>query len=393
MKRFLALSLVLMMSTAVVFADDIVFGWSGAVTGPTSDAGQFVIQGLEDYCAYANEENLVPDHNIVCLLNDDQYNNDNTLRNFESYLDEDMVGFIGYSTGGTMQLKVSAMEEEVPVLGASLHIGTIDGPDNDYNFLPISSYSEQVLALIEYIADTHEGDKAKVAMFIHPSAFGRAPMEDAQKAAILLGVEMVDVQEAGSDLDYTAMLQRWDNAGVQYVIGQHVQSPIATILKTAADLGLSEKMTFMGAHYTGGTSLTNLAGDAAEGFLWATSFALPEDIPFQKEIGERYGRSEETITDVNYSTGLLHASIYVEAARRAAEAGGDIDGNAIRAAIYSMNAEAGGEFDLGLGVGPVSFSETERLGVDKLHLSQVQDGKWVSVTEPYNSATFGTVHP
>ena len=391
MKKAIVLSLVILIST-VVYANDIVFGWSGAVTGPTSDAGQFVIQGLEDYCAYANEESLVPDHNIVCILNDDQYNNDNTLRNFESYLDDNMVGFIGYSTGGTMQLKVNATEEEIPVLGASLHIGTIDAPDNDYNFLPISSYSEQVLALIEWIAANHDSDdKAKVAMFIHPSAFGRAPMEDATKAAALLGVEMVDVQEAGSDLDYTAMLTRWDNAGVQYVIGQHVQSPIATILKTAADLGLKDKMTFMGAHYTGGTSLTNLAGEAAEGFLWATSFALADEIPFQQEIGERYGRNAETIEDVNYSTGLLHAAIYVEAARRAAEAGGDIDGNAIREALFTMNDDAGGSFDIGLGVGAVSFSEEDRIGVDAMHLIQVVDGHWTSVTDPYNSATFSQI--
>nr|MDQ3398437.1 hypothetical protein [Deinococcota bacterium] len=34
----------------------VVIGWSGAVTGPTSDAGQFVVQGVEDYCRYANDE-------------------------------------------------------------------------------------------------------------------------------------------------------------------------------------------------------------------------------------------------------------------------------------------------------------------------------------------------
>jgi len=306
------LSVLLALLLSIGLAQEVVIGWSGAVTGPTSDAGQFLIQGLEDYCAYANTEELVPGHEIKCLTRDDQYNNDNTLRNFEAYLDQDMVAFIGYATGSTMQLKVNAVEEEVPVLGASLHVGTIEGDDSEYNFVPVTTYSEQVLALLEWIADNHEGDDAKVAMFIHPSAFGRAPLADAEAAAELLGIEIVEAQEATQGLDYTAMLQRWDNNGVQYVIGQHVQSPIATILTTAKDLGLSEKMTFMGAHYTGGTSLTNLAGDAAEGFLWATSFSMPDQIPFQKEIGEANNRSEETISDVNYTTGLLHAAIYIE---------------------------------------------------------------------------------
>lgn len=391
MKPFLAFVLVLF---GLASAQDVVIGWSGAVTGPTSDAGQFVIQGVEDYCNYANSKELVPGHKIVCLTNDDQYNNDNTLRNFESYLDQGMSAFIAYATGATLQLKVNSMEEEMPILGASLHIGTIDPPDNTYMFLPVTSYSEQVLGLLEWIAENHQGEgKAKVAMFINASPFGRAPMEDAQKAAILLGIEIVDVQERTSNLDYTAMLQRWDNSGVQYVINQDVQSPVAAMLQTANGLGLLGKMQFMGAHYTGGATLLSLAGDLAENYLWATSFALADNIPLQREVGEMAGRSEETIADVNYTTGLLHASIYIEAARRIAEAGGDIDNLSIFEALKAMNDDADGSFDLGFAVSPISYSDSDRIGADQMHLLQVQGGKWVAITDPYNSSTFRKVHP
>ncbi len=374
---------------------EIVFGWSGAVTGPTSDAGRFVLQAIDDYCRYANEEQLIPGYTVNCITRDDQYNNDNTLRNFEAYLDEGMVAFIGYSTGGTLQLKVNALEEEIPVIGSSLHIGVIDPPDNDFMFLPISSYSEQVLALLEWIADNYQGEGApKVAIISHPSAFGRAPVEDARNAAELLGVEIVEVQETGEGLDYTAMLQRWSAAGVQYVIGQNVQSPIAAMLNAAQALGLKDSMTFMGAHYTGGETLTNLAGDAAEGFLWATSYYLESEgtpgMVLQREIGERYGRSEETITDTNYTTGLLQAAIYVEVARRAAAAG-EVSSQSIYEALMSMNGV--NAFDSGFGVGPVSFGEGDRVGVDAMRLIQVQDGEWQPITEPYNSRTFPQVHP
>ncbi len=373
---------------------NIVFGWSGAVTGPTSDAGQFVIQGIEDYCNYANDENLIPGYTVTCLTRDDQYNNDNTLRNFESFLDEDMTAFISYATGATLQLKVNAVEERVPVLSASLHIANIDPPDNTYNFLPITSYSEQVVALLDWIAQNYQGEgQPKVAMLVHPSAFGRAPVDDALKAAEALGVDIVEVQEHGEGLDYTAMLQRWENSGVQYVIGQSVQSPIAAMLNAAESLGLTDKMTFMGAHYTGGNTLTSLAGQAAEGFIWATSFTLPENIALQREIGERYGRSEQTIADVNYTTGLLQAAIYVEAARRAA-AKGDVNRQTIFEALLAMNDNEEGAYDAaGFGVGPVSFDETDRVGVDALQLERVEGGRFVPVTEPFNSATFRQVHP
>ena len=203
------------------FAQEVVIGWSGAVTGPTSDAGQFVVQGVEDYCRYASEEGLIPDATLTCLTRDDQYNNDNTLRNFEAYLDEDMDAFLSYATGATLQLKLNAVEEQMPTISSSLHIGVIDPPDNEYNFLPLTSYSEQVVALLEWVAENHEGDTApQVAMLVHPSPFGRAPVEDAQAAAEVLGVEIVDVQEHGEGTDYTAVLQRWNNSGVEYVIGR-----------------------------------------------------------------------------------------------------------------------------------------------------------------------------
>ena len=85
-----------------VQAQDIVIGWSGAVTGPTSDAGQYVIQGVQDYCQYANDENLIPEHTLKCLTSDDAYDNDNSLRNFEGFLDEGMMAYLSYATGATL---------------------------------------------------------------------------------------------------------------------------------------------------------------------------------------------------------------------------------------------------------------------------------------------------
>lgn len=392
MKKLSLTLLTLVLSFAL--ADEVVIGWSGAVTGPTSDAGKFVIQAVEDYCAYAREQKILGNHELTCITRDDQYNNDITLRNFESFLDEGMDAFIAYATGGTLQLKVNAVEEEIPVISASLHIGVVDPPDNEYNFLPITSYSEQVVALLDWIAENHDSaDTAKVAMFIHPSAFGRAPRDDAQLAAEKLGIEITEVIEHGEGLDYTAMLQRWNNAGVQYVVTQTVQSPVAALLNAADVLGLNDTMTFMGAHYTGGATLVNLAGEAAEGFLWTTSFALPEDIPLQAEIAEANNRSDEAAHDVNYTSGLLKAAVLVEAARRAAE-NGDPDSEGIYEALHAMNDDADGSYDAhGLGVGVVSFSEDDHVGVDTLRLFRVNDGVFENYSEPFSSATFKEVHP
>jgi len=76
------------------------------------------------------------------------------------------------------------------------------------------------------------------------------------------------------------------------------------------------------------------------------------------------------------------------------EAGEEVSKEAMYAALLNMNDDADGSFDAsGFAVSPISFSESERIGADAMHLVQVQDGAWVPITEPYNSSTFPQVHP
>jgi len=262
MKKHKMLFFRILMSVVVVlsFATSIQAGevyklaLSLAITGPTSDAGNPYAKGVEDYFRFVNDTKLLGNDTIECTIRDDQYNNDVTKRNFEDFLDQGIVLYLNYSTGSTMGLKRDFEEEKIPVIPASFHAGNL--VDSTYIFLPIASYSEQIIGLAEYVVKNHKGDKAKVALFVHPSAFGRGPVEDLTKAVKAgLNIEIVEVVEHGKDLDNTAMLQRLVSKGAQYVICQTVQSPVATMLKdaqrldlVASSFGQKGKLTFLGAH-------------------------------------------------------------------------------------------------------------------------------------------------
>ncbi|MDO4246071.1 MAG: ABC transporter substrate-binding protein, partial [Deinococcus sp.] len=315
MKKLLTLSALVLASLAS--AKDVTLVWSGAITGPTSDAGASYGAGVEDYCKYANAQKMIAGTTLKCVVRDDQYNNANTQRNFEEFVGNEQVPiFLGYATGGMLQLKSIVQETKVPTLPASYHIGLIDPPNNGYMFLPIASYSENIVGLLEYIAAKDKG--AKVALIVNPSPFGRDPVVDARKAATRLGLKITDVQEVGANnLDNTALLKRMESQGVKYVINQNTAGPVANILKDAKRLGLLGKMQFMGAHYAGGEDLTKLAGDAAKGFIWATSYYLYDEgdkpgIQLVKKIGSQYGRKADTIRSVHYTSGMLAAAIAVE---------------------------------------------------------------------------------
>ena len=365
-----------------------------AQSGPTSDAGQPYAMGVEDFFRFVNDQKLLGEDTIECTIRDDQYKTDVTKRNFEDFLNMGIVLYLNYSTVSTMALKKDFDEEKIATIPASFHKGNLD--DSTYIFLPIASYSEQAIALAEYVANNHKGPgKAKVAMYIHPSAFGRGPVADLEKAvAAGLPIEIVEVVEHGKDLDSTGTLQRLQSKGVQYVISQTVQSPVATFLKDAKRLdmvadefGEDGKITFMGCHYTGGTDLVALAGDAANNFFWTTSYTLTSQpgpgADAQLALAKRYGRDDKTANSHNYANGVMVAQVAFETIRRAKAAGQEINRANLFNQLIAMNGID--SFYPVTTVGPVTYSETDKAGVDSLQIYRVQDGVFRAVGLPVQS--------
>jgi len=400
-KKSLVLSVLLILAVMFTFAATVnaggkvyKLGLSLAITGPTSDAGNPYSKGVKDYFKFVNETKMLGNDTIDCMIRDDQYKTDITKRNFEDYLDQGIVLYLNYSTGSTLGLKRDFEEEMIPVIPASFHRGNLDG--SNYIFLPVASYSEQVISLGEYVAKNHKGSaKPKVALFLHPSAFGRGPLADT-KAAVKAGlkIDIVEVVEHGKDLDNTAMLKRLISKGVQYVISQTIQSPVATMLKDAKRLGLSAgsfgekgKLTFLGAHYTGGNDLIALAGDAAENYYWICSYNLTsedtEGTKKQLALAKRYGRDEKAANSHNYANGIMVAQVATEAIKRTKAAGLKITKTNLYNTLNKMNG-ANAYFPYTT-VGPVTYSKTDRCGVDMLQIYSVQKGVFKKVGKPMQS--------
>jgi len=369
-------------------------GMSLDITGTTGDIGNPYSKGAEDYVKYVNDEKLLGDDKLVLFIRDDAYKTESTKRNFEDFLDEGIVLYENYSTGSTMAMKKDFDEEKIPTITASFHAGNLEG--STYIFLPIASYSSQAVGLAEYVVANHKGaGKPKIAMFIHPSAFGRGPLDDVKKAIdIGLPIELVEVVEHGADLDNTAMLKRFQSKGVQYVISQTVQPPVATMLKSAQSLGMAAstygeegKITFLGCHYAGGPDLIGLAGSAAEGFFWTTAYKLMTakgpGTDAQLALAKRYGRDEALANSQNYTNGIMVIQVAVEAMRRVKARGKKVTRANLYDELVAMNGY--NAFYPLTTVGPVTFSKTDREGVDTLQLYVAKDGVFHEIGAPFVS--------
>jgi len=378
-------------TTQTASAETYVIGSSLAITGPTSDAGNPYSKGIEDYCNYTNDMKLLGNDKVKCIVRDDAYQTATTKRNFEDFMDQGMVIYLNYSTGSTLGLKKDFEEEEIPVLPASFHAGNV--VDSNYIFLPIASYSEQAIGLAEYVVRNHKGGTPKIALFLHPSAFGRGPLADVKKAiAAGLKADLVEVVEHGKDLDNTAMIKRLLSKKVQYVISQTVQSPVATLLKDASRLGKvaskfgqKGKLTFMGAHYTGGNDLIALAGKASENYFWTTSYTLTSvasaGTDSQRALAKKYGRDAKVAESHNYTNGIMVTQVAIEAIRRAKARGLKISKKALYDELNQMNGF--NSYYPGTTVGPVTYSKSDRAGVDTLQLYTVKKGVFRAVGNPF----------
>jgi branched-chain amino acid transport system substrate-binding protein len=391
----IAVSMVLVFGlSSQVQAETYRIASSLAITGPTSDVGSPYAKGIEDYARYVNDEKLLGGDKLEVFIKDDGYKTEVTKRNFEEFLDKEIVLYLNYSTGSTMGLKRDFEEEKIPVIPASFHAGNL--VDSNYIFLPISSYSSQAIGLAEYVVANHEGKgNPKAAMFIHPSAFGRAATDDVKKAiAAGMGIELVEVVEHGKDLDNTAMLKRLLSKKVQYIISQTVQPPVATMLKGAKSLGIAAKsfgeagkITFLSCHYAGGPDLIALAGADAEGAYWTTSYRLTTapgpGTDAQLALAKRYGRNDKVANSQNYTNGIQVTQIAVEAMRRAKAKGRKISRATLHEELLAMNG-FNAYYPLTT-VGPVSFSKNDREGVDTLQLYRAEGGMFREVGAPFAS--------
>ena len=389
-KSIASLAMAGLMATSAMAAT-YTMGFSGAKTGPTSDAGLPYSLGVEDYCNYINDTKMLGGDKVKCIVRDDGYKTDKTKQNFEEYLDDEIVAFFGYSTGSTLALAADFDENKIAVIPASMHADNLK--KSSHIFLPIASYSAQVLGLAEYVANHHKGSTAKVAMFIHPSAFGRAPVNDLKKAIkVGLNVELIEVVEHGKSLDNTAMLSRLKQKGVQYIISQTVQAPVSGMLKDARRLGLISKkfgqkgkITFMGAHYTGGNDLISLAGKSAENFFWTTSYKLASEKSagsrFIAKLVKTYKRDSKTGKSHNYTNGVMVVQIVAEAMKRAKAANKEITRATVVEMIQTMHGK--NAFHANTVVGPVTYSATDHAGVDTLQLYRAKKGVFRAENKPF----------
>lgn len=152
------------------------------LTGPTSDVGVDYCKGVNDHIKYINEVEggIRGKVKIEFLWSDYGYRIPDALSLYRKYRDIDRVNAIlGWGTADTEALKGTVSDDQIPYISASYSSHLDDPSKTPYNFYPVSSYSDQLRAVLRYfreVADQEKISRPKIVFMYPDHPYGRAPI-------------------------------------------------------------------------------------------------------------------------------------------------------------------------------------------------------------------------
>ena len=361
--------------------EDIVFGASVPLSGVFAFAGIGIDAGIKDYLTILNEGGGVKGRKVTYIAEDTAYKVDQSMAVFKRITSQNKVNlYYADSTGF-----VKAVNPEVDRMGSILMTGAsfareISNADKyPLQFMVGPDYSEMVGILLQYIAKTKPG--AKVALVYSDTEFGRDPVEAARNGMKTLGLVLAtEIVTAPGSVDVSAEIVKLRRADPDFTIFHgYVSAPIPEFITQAKSLGL--KSQFMGTFWTMDNSTVMKMGPAADGFLGVMPYRYYYDTEGKSPMLEKIRKMRPEYQSTGYMQGFLAAMLLTEAARRALEAGNELNGKNLKIALSSIrNFDTGGIIGVPLSIKGNSIPIGRIYKADFKQQKMVPASDWIDLT-------------
>lgn len=360
--------------------EPIPIGIIADLSGATGDVGTPYNEGMLAYVEHLNENGGIDGREIDPISNDYAYEVPQAEELYRRYVNDEVVAIQGWGTGDTEALRTRVANDELPFMSGSFSEELTDPEDSPFNFLVAATYSDQIRAALNWIAEQSDGEVG-VAALHHDSPFGTSPVGDGEEW----------IEEQGLDIDYSShampagttnfagVLSQVDSAGADYIIIQNVSSPAAQLARDLAAQGGDQ--TIVCLNWCGNELFVTSAGDAAEGHVMVQPIApVSTERPGHEDLVayvEEQGGDPADV-QVSYVQGWYAMHVMAEGIRHTLEAGEDLTGAAIRESLETM-----GPIDTGgvIGDGAVEFSADSHRGSTTSGFYEVKDGELTVLEE------------
>jgi branched-chain amino acid transport system substrate-binding protein len=362
-----------------VTANEIRFGISAALSGPTKELGQNMQRGIVAAFNVANANGGVHDRQLRLIAADDGYEPGRAAETMKQLYEKDQVfGVVGNVGTPTAVVALPyALERKMLFFGAFTGAGLLrNDPPDRYVFNYRASYAEETAATVQYLVKVRHLKTNEIAVFAQQDAYGDSGFVGVAKAVRSLGgndskILRLNYQRNTVDVDDAVTQLHAHNTNksripIRAVIMVPAYRAAAKFIEKTRDL--YPDMIYTSVSFVGSTALANEL--MLLGKKYATGVIVTQVVPAvdghsslvidYKNALAKYFPGEAP--DYVSFEGYVAANVLIAAMK---QNGPQLDTERLVATLENLR-----DLDIGLGT-PVTFGPSEHQGVHKVWGTQL----------------------
>ena len=371
----LALSAMAAHAEQGVSKDQIVVGSIQDLSGPLAGFGKQLKNGIQMRVEEINEMGGINGRKLNMIIEDSGYDPKKGLLAAQKLVQQDkifaMVGTLG--TGVANASFAPMFEKNVPNLFPLTAAREMYEPLNKLKFSFAAPYYDQIRQGVKWIAK--ERNAKKFCILYQDDEFGLEVFRGAEQGLKDMKMDFAEKTtfKRGAT-DFSAQVSRMKGSGCDTVVlGTIIRETIGTI-GTAKKLGWEPLFLGTSAAYT--DLIHKLGGKGMDGLYATFQTAVPYlDDPSKnlREWGLRYKAKLNEDPSLFGAYGYLAVDLFFRAAKAA---GPKLNTETLANAFETTNFPR----DM-FGSPEMKFTKTSHLGNTRSRIGQIQNGKWVAITD------------
>ena len=365
-------------------AADIRIGALNDMTGATSDVGKDYALGIAEAIHYINDSGGINGKKIKLYQFDYGYRIPEALTKYKLFKRLKCTAVLGWGTGDTEALSPTVAKDKMPYVSAS-YSGHLTNPTKTpFNLFFATDYSTQARGLITAWFDKKWPSKAdykkrkpRIAMcYMAASPFSSASIKAAKDQAKLLGFEIgADQNVTLFAIDTKSQILALKEFKPDVLLHTNTVMSVAATIRDAYALGLGADNLIVNWGFD--ENLPKLAGKAAEGAIGCAPWAFfGLDVPLMDKVVEYAKKYNPGIPlekrTIHTTQAWANALGLAEALKRADKAGDLSGGGILKNGFETMR-----NFEIGLGIAPVSFTAIDHRAMSGAKIYEYKNGKFV----------------
>lgn len=358
-----------------VHKDELVVGTIQDLSGPVAGLSKPALEGMQLRVEEANEHGGIHGRKLVLKAEDSGYDAKRAVLAAQKLVNQDkifaMIAHIG-TAQNVASFPVLFRKDVISFFPLSAGRQMYE-PLNRLTYSFIAPYYDQIRLAAPRLAQ--EKGAKKTCIIYQDDDFGQEVLkgaEDGLKAAGLDLVEKTSYKRGATD--FSSQVAKMKSANCDFVVlGTVVRETVGAVAE-ARKIGFNPVFLASAAAYI--NAVPKLGGQAMEGMYIAMTGEAPyTDSPNQairfwaNKYKTRFDKDPDTFSVTGYT--IMDAFIRV-----AEKAGNNLTVDSFVAAMETMVFPT----DI-FGNPEMSFSPTKHLGSGSARLSQIQDGKWIVVSD------------